>query len=133
MVVIPVGIIGFVIATCRPVSVKMDTWAKTVMVMVIIIIIQCAAFIIISIIRSDICLGDPCGSHGQCSHETDEPYYNCMCDLGYSEKNCSVYVCNPNPCQNNGKCEPDADSSPKEYKCTCPDEFSGEDCEIGKS
>ena len=53
----------------------------------------------------------------------------CQCPVGTVLPNCerSIDICTPNPCQNNGTCSK-IDSS-RRYKCTCPKEFSGVNCQ----
>lgn len=46
----------------------------------------------------------------------------CSADLNYCGTN--------RPCKNGGTC---MNTEPNEYKCACPDSYSGRNCEIGKS
>ncbi|XP_035769014.1 uncharacterized protein LOC118455146 [Neolamprologus brichardi] len=55
------------------------------------------------------------------------------CKWGYSVYNIHIYyskslpVCDPDPCQNGGKCERLLDSN--EWLCNCPDRYYGDTCE----
>lgn len=41
---------------------------------------------------------------------------------------CLAAPCEPNPCQNNGKCVEDED----DFECVCPDGYSGQYCQVGE-
>ncbi|KAL0964182.1 hypothetical protein UPYG_G00320360 [Umbra pygmaea] len=68
-----------------------------------------------------------CG-HGECVLTSKPPYYECKCKLPFLPPDCkNAAVCQPNPCQNGGKCiKEDMDSN-----CICPKGFSGHYCNVG--
>lgn len=39
--------------------------------------------------------------------------------------------CNPNPCVNGGQCNPSS-TDQRGFTCTCPDGFSGTNCDLGR-
>ena len=57
---------------------------------------------------------------------TVRPISNSVFIIVASTSPCDV---DPVPCKNGGTCFP---SSQIEYKCLCPDSFSGKDCTVGK-
>uniref|UniRef100_A0A182SRU3 EGF-like domain-containing protein n=1 Tax=Anopheles maculatus TaxID=74869 RepID=A0A182SRU3_9DIPT len=56
----------------------------------------------------------------------------CMCDPGYTGKNCeSGYIpCSPSPCQNGGTCK---QSTKYSYECKCPPGKYGNDIRVPAS
>ncbi|XP_054717746.1 neurogenic locus notch homolog protein 1-like [Uloborus diversus] len=75
---------------------------------------------------------DEC-TNGECSENQDGTLKQCKCnDLFYwnkEKKKCDrdELPCRPNPCQNSGICK---HVSSGEYNCSCPEEYSGSNCEI---
>jgi hypothetical protein len=94
-----------------------------------------------------VCEPNPCLNGGTCS-----PYgldtYSCNCPFGFTGRNCEtrkwnrVFIfiddlyfslgdpCVPNPCQNGGRCRPNAAAGT--YVCDCPPSFVGQLCETSK-
>jgi len=94
-----------------------------------------------------VCEPNPCLNGGTCS-----PYgldtYSCNCPFGFTGRNCEtrkwnrmlIFIdhlyfslgdpCVPNPCQNGGRCRPNAAAGT--YVCDCPPSFVGQLCETSK-
>uniref|UniRef100_A0A915E9U8 Uncharacterized protein n=1 Tax=Ditylenchus dipsaci TaxID=166011 RepID=A0A915E9U8_9BILA len=77
-----------------------------------------------------------CMNNGECTNILDDVNlavvdYNCTCGKGFSGLNCeieeSVNPCNPNPCKNDGYCQPKL--SEDSYTCHCSQNYnSTNDC-----
>jgi len=73
----------------------------------------------------DQCMVYPGCKHGYCNGSS----WQCICDTNWGGILCDqdLNVCGTRePCQNGGTCE---NTKPDQYRCTCPDGFSGTDCE----
>ncbi len=53
------------------------------------------------------------------------------CSAGYTGQNCETEMdeCQSSPCENSGSCTDGVSS----YNCTCPTEYYGQHCEIGRN
>ncbi len=69
-----------------------------------------------------LCVGVDCGENGTCVDG------DCVCDTGYEGDSCETDIneCVPDPCLNGGSC---AQGVPGTYICTCPGEYTGDNCE----
>ncbi|KAK2896631.1 hypothetical protein QQF64_005850 [Cirrhinus molitorella] len=73
-----------------------------------------------------VCKRGTCGA-GFCLLTPTPPYYKCKCIPPFAPPNCKIPTpCEPNPCQNNGKCVDDDD----DFDCVCPDGYSGQYCQV---
>uniref|UniRef100_A0A671L1L1 trypsin n=1 Tax=Sinocyclocheilus anshuiensis TaxID=1608454 RepID=A0A671L1L1_9TELE len=73
-----------------------------------------------------VCKRRSCGA-GLCLLTSSPPYYKCKCIPPFAPPNCKTLApCEPNPCQNNGKCVDDED----DFECVCPDGFTGQYCQV---
>ncbi|XP_050982501.1 hyaluronan-binding protein 2 isoform X1 [Labeo rohita] len=73
-----------------------------------------------------VCKRGTCGA-GFCLLTATPPYYKCKCIPPFAPPNCKTTApCEPNPCQNNGKCVEDED----DFECVCPDGYSGQYCQV---
>ncbi|XP_036402545.1 hyaluronan-binding protein 2-like [Megalops cyprinoides] len=74
-----------------------------------------------------VCKRAKCG-RGECVLTSKPPYYECKCKEPFQPPHCqTVSMCQPNPCKNGGSCK----SKDTEFKCDCPDGFSGKFCQVG--
>ncbi|XP_053136581.1 protein jagged-2 isoform X1 [Hemicordylus capensis] len=69
----------------------------------------------------------PCVNGGTCMN-TEPDEYSCVCQDGYSGKNCEIaeHACVSNPCANDGICH----EIKTGFKCQCPAGWSGPTCAI---
>ncbi|KAJ8365196.1 hypothetical protein SKAU_G00140270 [Synaphobranchus kaupii] len=99
-----------------------------------------------------VCSPSPCLNGGSCITEFSRfSSFQCVCPAGYSGRFCQldyaateiptvsedenhdwlydffdvIDKCDPNPCQNNGRCESQGDT----FKCICPVPFTGKKCQ----
>ncbi|XP_073690168.1 hyaluronan-binding protein 2-like isoform X2 [Garra rufa] len=73
-----------------------------------------------------VCKKGTCGA-GFCLLTPTAPYYKCKCIPPFAPPNCRTPTpCEPNPCQNNGKCVDDDD----DFECVCPVGYSGQYCQV---
>ena len=65
------------------------------------------------------------------AQQNKPPIYTCICASGWTGVHCEVQAvddaCAPEPCQNGGNCTSLLNN---DYACTCPDEFSGQNCSV---
>uniref|UniRef100_A0A8C1SAF5 trypsin n=1 Tax=Cyprinus carpio TaxID=7962 RepID=A0A8C1SAF5_CYPCA len=74
-----------------------------------------------------VCKRGTCGA-GLCLLTLSPPYYKCKCIPPFAPPNCkTIAPCDPNPCQNNGKC---VDEDDDDFECICPDGFRGQYCQV---
>ncbi|KAK3784027.1 hypothetical protein RRG08_025221 [Elysia crispata] len=77
---------------------------------------------------TNICEGNPCGSHGTCQ-AFDSVRYICDCDPGFTGTNCETNILecelNPRGCLYGGQCKDGED----DYTCQCPNGFTGDHCQ----
>lgn len=74
-------------------------------------------------------LCDQCIRYPGCLHGTCNAPWQCNCDEGWGGLFCNQdlnYCTNHKPCKNGGTCTNTGQGS---YTCTCPDGFTGNDCE----
>nr|XP_018904563.1 PREDICTED: protein jagged-1b [Bemisia tabaci] len=74
----------------------------------------------------DQCTPYPGCKHGYCNGSS----WQCICNTNWGGILCDQdlnYCGTHEPCENNGTCE---NTSPDHYLCTCPDGFSGINCEV---
>ena len=73
------------------------------------------------------CLGHPCLNGGKCVNTNSS--YVCKCPQGFIGVDCEHQIdyCDPNPCLNDGVCHKWGFFN---YKCTCSENFAGQNCEI---
>ncbi|TRY81786.1 hypothetical protein DNTS_023112 [Danionella cerebrum] len=76
-----------------------------------------------------VCKRGICGA-GLCLLTSSHPYYRCKCIPPFAPPNCKApSPCNPNPCQNKGRCVvEDGD-----FECYCPEGFRGQFCQVDSS
>ncbi|GFY63647.1 hypothetical protein TNIN_342071 [Trichonephila inaurata madagascariensis] len=82
---------------------------------------------------TDPCDSNPCKNDGIC--KIDGEKMNCLCFTPFYGEYCENDPCHPNPCRNLGTCEITARGfegyDQGTYRCSCPESFSGLNCEIG--
>lgn len=84
-------------------------------------------------IKLDPCEKNPCLNGGTCSLGVIHHYnHTCQCLLSFTGANCKTKVtaCMSHPCLNGGTCTDDG--AYDKYKCTCPGDFAGEQCQVSK-
>ncbi|XP_056327576.1 hyaluronan-binding protein 2-like [Danio aesculapii] len=73
-----------------------------------------------------VCKRGTCGT-GLCLLTLSPPYYRCKCIPPFAPPNCKTPTpCNPNPCQNNGKCV----TEEGDFECVCSEGFRGQFCQV---
>ena len=77
--------------------------------------------------KSSSCDQNPCLNGGTCRESNLGGSFFCLCRPGYQGSVCEEPLdpCQPNPCKNGGECV----SKKPNYKCKCPDNFYGTNCE----
>ncbi|XP_028404123.1 neurogenic locus notch homolog protein 1-like isoform X1 [Dendronephthya gigantea] len=62
----------------------------------------------------------------------DKPSNPCLCAPGFSGRHCTEDVCQPNPCQHNGKCYPARNTFNNTWyaACQCRSIYKGDMCEV---
>ena len=66
----------------------------------------------------------PCGNHGTCIRNAGAS--TCTCAAGYVGPTCATNACEPNPCRNQGICQPSVSTSG--FTCSCRG-YSGDICD----
>ncbi|CAB1437993.1 unnamed protein product [Pleuronectes platessa] len=77
--------------------------------------------------QGDYC--DQCSSHPGCVHGSCVEPWQCLCDTNYGGQLCDkdLNMCGTwQPCLNEGTC---SNTGPDKYHCSCPDGFSGVNCQ----
>ncbi|XP_062236908.1 protein jagged-1a-like isoform X2 [Platichthys flesus] len=77
--------------------------------------------------QGDYC--DQCSSHPGCVHGSCVEPWQCLCDTNYGGQLCDkdLNMCGTRqPCLNEGAC---SNTGPDKYHCSCPDGFSGVNCQ----
>ncbi|XP_076002790.1 protein jagged-2-like isoform X2 [Genypterus blacodes] len=75
---------------------------------------------------------DECLAYPGCVHGTCTEPWQCTCEKNWGGLLCDkdLNYCGTNrPCKNGGTC---MNTEPDEYKCACPDGYSGKNCEIAE-
>ena len=74
-----------------------------------------------------------CSNNGICALNTNYQLV-CVCNQFYSGSACSMdsRPCSSNPCQNNGNCTHNVETSMSAYVCSCPPLFYGRNCQFVK-
>ena len=87
-------------------------------------------FLCCKFLTVDLCAETPCRNGGTCI-QTGAVTLSCQCVMGYSgpfcqsvDDECLLYA----PCQNGATCR----NTPESYVCTCPDQYTGQNCEYCK-
>ncbi|KAF5892529.1 lactadherin-like isoform X2 [Clarias magur] len=80
----------------------------------------------------DPCQGDVCQNGGSCVTVAEKDSFICICADGFTGDTCNeteTGPCHPNPCKNNGICEPHRGDVFGGFFCKCPKGFEGTNCE----
>nr|XP_022309346.1 uncharacterized protein LOC111115062 [Crassostrea virginica] len=77
------------------------------------------------------CEPNPCKYGGICTRVGTTTSAECKCREGYTGNHCEVQnnPCGSKPCKNGGTCVSAQYKEPFPYKCVCPEEFFGDNCE----
>ncbi|KAM9469862.1 milk fat globule EGF and factor V/VIII domain containing b [Clarias gariepinus] len=92
----------------------------------------CFLFVSFSAVRGDPCKGDVCQNGGTCVTVAEKDSFICVCADGFTGDTCNeteTGPCHPNPCKNNGICEPLRGDVFGGFFCKCPKGFEGTNCE----
>ncbi|XP_059675546.1 protein jagged-2 [Gavia stellata] len=75
---------------------------------------------------------DECVRYPGCAHGSCNEPWQCNCETNWGGLLCNKdlnYCGNHHPCLNGGTC---MNTEPDEYRCACPDGYSGKNCEIAE-
>ncbi|XP_063046936.1 hyaluronan-binding protein 2-like isoform X2 [Engraulis encrasicolus] len=74
-----------------------------------------------------VCRRNTC-RYGTCVLTSTPPFYECKCKEPFKPPRCeSDSICDPDPCQNGGKCVKDG----RNFECVCPANYDGQFCQVG--
>ncbi|XP_060784088.1 milk fat globule EGF and factor V/VIII domain containing b [Neoarius graeffei] len=89
----------------------------------------CVSF---SAVRGDSCKVNVCQNGGTCVTTVEKDSFICICSDGFTGDTCNeteTGPCHPNPCKNDGVCEPQRGDVFEGYLCKCQKGFEGTHCE----
>ncbi|KAF7707538.1 milk fat globule EGF and factor V/VIII domain containing b isoform X1 [Silurus meridionalis] len=92
----------------------------------------CFLVVLFSAVRGDFCKVNVCQNGGTCVTATEKNSFICICPEGFTGDTCNeteTGPCHPNPCTNDGICEPQRGDVFGGYFCKCPKGFEGTHCE----